>query len=148
MSNSSPRRRRPAPLSIRLTEAERKALEARAGSLPLSTYVKQVVFAQGAPACRRSPRTVSVDRALAAQLLAALGASRLASNLAQIAKHANFGNLFFDDATKADIRGACRDVHEMRALLMRALGKEVGEVGPESLSSAFGRVAAPAEPGQ
>jgi hypothetical protein len=108
--------------------------------------VKHVVFAQGAPAFRRSPRTVSVDRELAGRLLAALGASRLASNLAQIAKHANLGNLFFDEATKADIRRACGDIREMRALLMEALGKGEGKDRPGLASTAFELAATPRGP--
>lgn len=143
MSNSSPLRRRPAPLSIRLSESERRTLETRAGGLPVSTYVKHVIFAQGAPAFRRRPRTVSVDQELAGRLLAALGASRMASNLSQIAKHANLGNLFFDEETKADIRQACDNIREMRTLLMGALGKEEGKDRPESASHAFERAAVP-----
>lgn len=148
MSNSGRKvKARRAPLSVRLTAAEHAALAARAGDLPLSTYVKHVVFAADAPVFRRGPRTVSVDRELVARLLAALGASRMAANLAQIAKHANLGNLFFDEDTKADIRRACDDVRAMRALLMRALGKDALEgSGREPLSSAFELVAAPLEP--
>lgn len=141
------RRRRPAPLSIRLSEAERKALETRAGGLPLSTYVKQTIFALGAPAKRRIPRAASVDRELAAQLLATLGASRLASNLAQIAKHANQGSLHFDDLTKADLRGACGDIRDMRGRLMRALGKDADSPA-RSISPDFELAATPQESDQ
>jgi hypothetical protein len=141
MSNSGRRPRLP-PLSVRLSASEREALTARAGGLALSTYVKAVVLGSEAKALRRGPRPASVDRELAARLLAALGASRLASNMAQIARHANLGNLFFDENTKNDIRQACADIAAMRTMLMRALGKEVSENDEKSVSTVFGRTAA------
>lgn len=44
---------RPAPFSLRLTDTERKRLESQAGSMPLASYIKSVVFADEAPKYRR-----------------------------------------------------------------------------------------------
>jgi hypothetical protein len=124
MSNPARKPKRLPPLSIRLTASEREALIARAGGLPVSTYIKHVVFSGGGAAVRRDSRASSLDRELAGRILAALGASRIASNLSQIAKHANLGTLYCDEGTKADIREACEHLQDIRALLMAALGKE------------------------
>jgi hypothetical protein len=157
-------RKRPSPVSIRLNEKQRALLRREAGSVPLSSYVKQALFAGGASLPRRSARTVlTPDRELAGRVLAALGASRIASNLSQIAKHANLGTLYFDEGTKADIREACEHLRDIRALLMAALGKEprhshshqlltriFNRPSPRSddLASAFAEAAEPAPHGR
>ena len=123
MSNSLVKKRLP-PLSIRLSAGEREALTARAGDLPLSTYVKRILLADDAPVFRKSPRPAPVDRELLGRVLAKLGASRIGSNLAQIAKHANLGTLPVDETLQADLQAACAHVTEIRSLLMQALGKE------------------------
>jgi hypothetical protein len=65
-----------------------------------------------------------MDREIAGRILATLGASRIAANLSQIAKHANLGSLYFDDEVRADIREACEHLQAIRVLLLEALGKE------------------------
>jgi hypothetical protein len=121
MSNSrSPKRRTP-PFSIRLTAEERATLEDRADGIPLGAFVKSVLFAENAASYRNAHRAVPADRQALGQLLAALGASRLASNLNQLAKAANQGALPVTVETEADLRQACAGVAEMRALLLRAL---------------------------
>jgi hypothetical protein len=52
---------RPAPLSIRLNDQERIELQRRAGSLPLSTYVKQAALGPDGPAGRRRPPNPTAD---------------------------------------------------------------------------------------
>jgi hypothetical protein len=121
MSNSHPQKHRPAPFSIRLTENERAALQSRAGGLPLGFYVKQVLFADSAPAMRL-PRALRVEQSLLGRVLAQLGASRTASNLNQLAKAANQGSLPVTAETETDLRRACADIAAMRAALMQALG--------------------------
>ena len=77
-------------------------------------------------------------------MLACLGASRLASNLNQLAKATHVGNFYFDDDTKRSIKQACDDIRAMRILLMRALGQDVAEHKPaESPSQSFARANAP-----
>lgn len=126
---SNPRRglkARPAPLSIRVNDEQRQQLAARAGGLPISSYVKAVLFGAEADAVRR-PRAVCVDRQLLARVLAALGDSRLASNLNQLARAANSGSLFCDDQITARLAEACEAVGAIRTLLMQALGKRIAE---------------------
>lgn len=117
------RKARPAPLSIRLNDGHRKQLTALADGLPLSSYIKAVLFRDDAAALRRPPRAVTADRQLLARVLAALGESRLASNLNQLAYAANSGSLFCDDQIAARLTEACSEVSAIRVLLMQALGK-------------------------
>lgn len=127
MSNSSSKSRikRPAPVSIRFSVQERETLIQRAGDLPLSAYIKSLVFAENASVYRRSPKRVSVDRTVIARVLTYLGHSRLAANINQLAKAANSGNLYFDEESRGQLIRACNDVQAIRYLLMHALGKDV-----------------------
>ena len=65
-------------------------------------------------------RCLLLDRA--GRVLAALGQSRIASNLNQLAKAVNIGVLPVTPETEADMSEACAAVSAMRADLMRALG--------------------------
>jgi hypothetical protein len=126
--------KRPSPTSLRLSAAERAVLVERANGVPLSAYIKHVLFGEDAPILRRQ-RPATADQALLAKVLAALGASRLASNLNQLAKEANIGTLPVTQETEDDLRRACGDIAEMRALLMTALGIQKSE--PVSVLSAL-----------
>ena len=113
---------RPAPFSLRLTVEERAHLERAAGTIPLGTYIKSRLFADGAPPkLARTRNPVREQRALA-QALARLGASRMANNLNQLAHAANIGALICDEETVATIDTACADIREMRSMLVTALG--------------------------
>jgi len=125
--NASPEHNQPdnttRPFSLRLTAQQRRALEARAGSLPLGQYIRGRLFSDDPrpEPVRRHPRPVKDHKALA-EVLARLGASRLASNLNQLARAANVGALPVTPETEAALRQACADIAAMRAALMRALG--------------------------
>ena len=110
------------PFSIRLTEAERRALTERSGGRPLGAFVRDIVLAVGGRAPRRSAPTPVKDHQSLARVLAALGQSRIANNLNQIAKAANIGALPVTPETESDIAEACAAVVSMRQHLLRALG--------------------------
>ncbi len=132
--------RRAPPFSLRLTFEERTALERAAGDLPVATYIKTVLFGVSPPRPARTRSPIKDHKALA-EVLACLGASRIANNLNQLAKHANSGSLYFDRETKAQLCSACEDVRAMRQLLMAALGMKQGGEPPasESTSQGFAR---------
>lgn len=113
---------RPAPFSIRLTEDERAALEAKAGSIPLASYIKSVVLDEDAPKYRKRQKPPVAEQQLLAEVLAKLGASRTANNLNQIAKGLNQGTLVIDGELEADLNTAIAEVAWMRVTLMQALG--------------------------
>ena len=126
----------PSPLSIRISEAERHYLEARAGHLPLSAYVRNVLFSDTGPAVRAKVHRVRTDEAMAGRILAALGRASLVPNLAALAQAVQSGSLIVDEETARHLQLACRDVAAMRALLMLALGKRA-ERDQCSLQQAF-----------
>lgn len=126
-----------APISIRFSESERAALLSRAGTVPVSTYIKRVLFGDGGVPPRREARRITPDREALGRLLAALGNSQLGHSLSRLAKLAETGALYCDPETLAGLRRACDDVRAMRALLMQALGKDT----KVSLSATFNRAA-------
>ena len=65
-----------------------------------------------------------MDHALLGQALALLGASRLSSNMNQIAKAAHMGALPVTPELNADLDAACAEIKVMRRVLMQALGRE------------------------
>lgn len=135
---------RPAPLSVRLTQAERDSLLVRAGGQTLSAFVKQCLFDTGS-APQRSGGMMLANRVLLAHLLATLGASQLAPNLDRLAKEADDGDLFADEDTIRRIHEACDDVRLMHNALMRGLGKKEKAPSRKQLDAeaAFNRAADP-----
>ena len=109
----------PSPLTLRLTAEERARLEQLAAGMTLSAYVRACVFAEET----RRPKTVVEDKKAAAEALALLGQSRIASNLNQLAHHANLGILIVGEEEKAEIAEANAHLKAIRSLLMTALGK-------------------------
>lgn len=123
---SEPRKKRPAPFSIRLSEEERARLAMEAAGAPLGAYIKAKVL--GAPPMRLRRTGLSIqDRTALAQLLALLGKSRLANNLNQLAYAVNIGSLPTTPETEEDLRTALVAVRDMRALLLKALGHKAGD---------------------
>jgi hypothetical protein len=129
-----------APFSLRLTADERATLQRRAGTMPVATYIKSVLFGMEPPRRSRARSPVRDHKALA-EVLACLGASRIANNLNQLAKHANSGSLYFDRDTKHQLGSACGDIRAMRQLLMHALGIKLPAEPPaeQSISQSFAR---------
>ena len=111
-----------APFSLRLTPEERSQLEAQAGAMPLSSYIKSVVFAAEAPKYRKRRKPPVAEQQLMAEVLARLGQTRQANNLNQIAKHLNQGTLIVDPELEEDLKRAVAEVAWMRMTLMEALG--------------------------
>ena len=131
---TAPKKARPAPLSLRLSRAERAWIERAAGSMPVSTYIKSRIF-DGESTKRRAPRVVTADQRALAGLLAQLGSSRLASNLNQLAKAANSGSLYVDEHTRSQLLASCADVRSMRQILMIALGLIATDSEPVPVST-------------
>ncbi|MEE9387436.1 MAG: hypothetical protein V3U96_02395 [Paracoccaceae bacterium] len=112
-----------APLTLRLTPDERAQLEELAQGMTLSAYIRACVFAKEERRRKRRPKSVVADRKAAAEALTLLGQSRIASNLNQLAYHANVGALIIGNAEKAEIAEAYAHILAIRALLVKALGQ-------------------------
>jgi hypothetical protein len=119
---SKVRAKRPAPFSLRLSEAERSKLLAEAAGVPLGGYIKAKVLGTAPLKSRRSGGLAVEDRQALSQALALLGKSRLSQNLNQIAHAVNIGVLPVTPETEEDLRASLQAVQDMRTLLMRALG--------------------------
>ncbi|WP_227268445.1 hypothetical protein [Roseobacter weihaiensis] len=97
--------------------------------MPLGAYIRQKLF-DGELTPRRTRGNAPVkDHAALGKVLGALGASRLSSNLNQIAKAAHMGALPVTPELEQELSEACTSVRNMRADLMRALGFRQSE-GP------------------
>ncbi|WP_297339188.1 hypothetical protein [Pseudophaeobacter sp.] len=112
------------PVTLRLTPDERERLEELAAGMTLSAYIRACVFAEEEKRRKRKPKSVVADKKAATEALALLGQSRIASNLNQLAYHANIGALMVGEAEKAQIAEAYAHVLSIRSLLMQALGKQ------------------------
>lgn len=120
----------PPPFSLRLTFDERAKLDALRGSLPLGQYIREELLGdEAAPRKRRKPAPLKDQEALG-RALAALGGSRLSSNLNQLAKAVNTGSLPVTPETEEDLKEACAAVMEMRDALLRALRNGQSEGQP------------------
>ena len=122
-SRKTSKRRDLSPLTLRLTKDERARLDELAAGLTLSAYVRACVFGKETAKRKKRPKNVIEDKKAAAEALALLGQSRIASNLNQLAYHANVGVFIEDERAKADIAEANAHLAAIRTLLMQALGK-------------------------
>ncbi|MGJ8530376.1 plasmid mobilization protein [Maritalea sp.] len=116
------KRRNRSPLTLRLTAEERQRLEELAAGMTLSAYVRACVFSEETKRRKKRSGSTVEDKKAAAEALALLGQSRIASNLNQLAYHANIGALIVGPQEKADIAEANDHLAAIRALLMQALG--------------------------
>lgn len=107
------------PFSIRLSDAERYQLKREAGSQPLGAYVRARLL-DGAS--RRQAGNAAPDAKLLGQALGKLGRLQLAGSLSDLAMAARVGAIAITPELEHDLRTACREVREIRDLLMRAMG--------------------------
>ena len=117
--------KRPSPFCIRLTPYEKAYLKQLAGNRPLGAYIREQLLGSVAEK-RRELRSPQIDQEQYAALLAALGQSRMSSNLNQLAHHANVGTLDVSQDTEQQLQEAYACVLEMRKALFMALGLKCG----------------------
>ena len=113
----------PPPFSIRFTFEERVRLDADRGRNALSTHIRELLFGDNATPRRRPGNSPVGDAEALGRVLGALGASRLSANLNQLAKAVNTGSLPVSPEVEAELIETCKEVQELRADLLRALGK-------------------------
>lgn len=123
------RRKRPAPFSLRLTAAERERLEAEAKGTPLGAYIKAKALGAPIPARLRQSGLAVEDRQALGQALALLGASRLSSNINQLAHLAQIGVLPVTLELQDELFAALADIRSIRTLLITALGLKAQQDG-------------------
>lgn len=115
-------RRRSPRVTLRLTEDEHARLTESAAGKTVSAYIRQCLFGREVTPRRNYRPPATKQREALAEVLGALGQSRIANNLNQIAHHANRGTLPIDDATENEIKAACAQIAWIRVQLIEALG--------------------------
>lgn len=116
----------PPPFSLRLTYEERARLDAERGDKSLAAYIRERLFGVDAAPRKRRGNSPVQDKEALGRMAGALGQSRLSQNMNQLAKALNTGSLPVTPETEAEIKEACREISEMRAALLAALGKVPG----------------------
>jgi len=111
------RARTTAPFSVRLTLDERACLEQQAGNQHLGSYIRERLLNEQAQQ-RRISRKPKVDDKNLAIVLSLFGDQRIASNLNQLAKHANMGTLDVSDGEIAKLQEACATMIAVRNYLL------------------------------
>jgi len=116
----------PPPFSIRFTFEERARLDTERGRHSMAAHIRERLFGDQASVRKKPGNGPIRDSEALGRVLGALGASRLSSNLNQLAKAVNTGSLPVTPETEADLVAACKDVMALRNDLLRALGKSPG----------------------
>lgn len=112
----------PVPFSLRLSFEERAQLEQDAAGQPLGAYMREQLLGEKKSPRRPRGKFPVKDHAALGRVLAALGQSRIANNLNQLARAVNTGSLPVSPDTEDALREACQDVRAMRHDLLLALG--------------------------
>ncbi|MEL7467832.1 MAG: hypothetical protein AAFN27_05235 [Pseudomonadota bacterium] len=115
-------RKRPAPLSVRVTATERAALEDAADGQSLNSYIRDQLFGASGKAVRSRRRRPVKDHVALAQTLGLLGQMDLGPSLRTLAEAAEAGALEVSPELEEELRGACAAVLAIHAELLRALG--------------------------
>ena len=110
----------PNPSPIRLTAGELAYLRSKAGRRPLGAWCRDQLLGEHAEK-QAELQQPGLDERQYAALLAALGHSRLSSNLNQLAKHANMGTLDVSQDTERQLQDAYAAILAMRDALLTAL---------------------------
>lgn len=116
------KRKRSAPISLRLTEAEHARLARDAAGMPINGYVRDRLF--GGDGKRPSKRGLAPvkDYEALAQVLSALGRSNLHRNIGTIAEAVRGGTIHLCPDVECSVSEACAHIAAMRRDLVRALG--------------------------
>jgi len=122
-ATKKPKEAKPTPFSLRLTFEERAQLEQDAADMSLGAYIRERLFGEDAAPRKTRGKAPVKDYEALGRVLAALGSSRLSSNLNQLAKAVNTGSLPVTPETEAELREACAAVLVMREELLMALGR-------------------------
>lgn len=127
---TSKRGKATAPLSLRLTPAERKELELAAKRQSLSAYVRARLFSDldnGIDFRETGRLSETARQQLLARILAELGRSDLSRSMAEFAESARLGVLPLTPDVLAEIQFACVHIRDLRRMLIRALGLSTKE---------------------
>lgn len=115
----------PPPFSMRFTKEERKSLELAAAGRPLAAYIRWLIFKEDMPEMpkkRTRGEAASQDHKQLAKLLGALGKSRIANNINQLARAANSGSLPVSKEIIKALNESVAAIKWMRETLIKGMG--------------------------
>jgi NAD-dependent DNA ligase len=112
------------PYSILMSEAERHhiALKADALNLTVPEFIRLTALEKDIEKALLAIEKQQFTKKEAARFLAALGASRIPSNLNQIAKAINTGTLVISPDFEKQVIEGCAFIREMRNFLIKQQG--------------------------
>lgn len=119
------KRKQPSPFCMRFTPDERKSLELAAAGRPLGAYIRWLIFKEDMPEMpkkRTRGETANPDHKELAKLLGALGKSRIANNINQLARAANSGSLPVNKEITEALNEAASAIQWMRDTLIEGIG--------------------------
>jgi len=109
----------PNPVSVYFNWKQLDELDGICKGQKRGTCIKEIVLGAGK---RIVKRYSDFDRVLVAKVLAALGKSRLASNVNQLAKAANSGSLPVNEEVTKALLQACQTIEWMKVTLIEGMG--------------------------
>lgn len=116
-------KKRPSPLSIRLTDSERSELKRLAGGISLAGYVRQRLFENSDTV--KTPRTRKPtirDHKSLARVLRALGAADTIKTIGDLRIAYDDNMLLLSEEAEIAVLHACCNINSMRQDLISALG--------------------------
>lgn len=117
-----PKKKRPAPFPVRLSDDERAILEVRAGNRPLGAYIRESLLGDAQTARKRTKAKPKADSALLAKVLGQLGQSDQVQCLFLLLVAAENDRVVMGAAERKALLEACDAVKDMRGVLISALG--------------------------
>jgi len=117
-----PKKKRPSPLSLRLSEDERSVLEDQAGRQSLNAYIKDRLFGDDKQRNKSQRYKVVQDYEALARVLSALGQTELFANLSILIGQFESGDAVLSPEAEDEIGVACACILLMRDDLIKALG--------------------------
>lgn len=120
------KKKRPSPVSIRFSDAQRAALESHTNGQALGPYIKDYVLRGHNAQVRPKNRNPIKNHDALARLLRGLGQSELRTYLCALYELASEGQFTADAETTDKLKQACTDVIAMRSDLVAALGLREG----------------------
>ena len=120
------KRKRPAPISLRLTDEERARLLRDAAGMSINSYVRDQLFGADAKRSKRRGLAPVKDHQALAQVLGALGRSDLHRNISTISDAVRDGTVHLCPDVECSVSEACAHIAAMRRDLVRALGLKSG----------------------
>ena len=120
---SKRKKKRAAPLSIRLSANERAWLEEQAGGMPIGTFVKSRLFAANDNTPPRTRNRAPVkDYEELAKVHGKFGRFDVFLTIKGLLKAIENGNIRLKPTTEDVLVSACEDIRDIRHHVMKALG--------------------------